>query len=70
MNIHEHQAKVILNKFGVSIPNGFVVYDVKDISNNIKKLNTKKFVVKAQIHAGGRGKGKIKETDSNGVVIA
>ena len=56
MNIHEHQAKVILNKFGVSIPNGFVVYDVKDISKNIKKLNTKKFVVKAQIHAGGRGK--------------
>ena len=56
MNIHEHQAKELLKEFGVSIPNGFVIYDIKEISKKIKKLDSSNFVIKAQIHAGGRGK--------------
>ena len=56
MNIHEHQAKEILKNFKVPVPNGFVVFNSKEINNKIKKLKTSKFVIKAQIHAGGRGK--------------
>ena len=56
MNIHEYQAKAILKKFGIKAPNGIVIFDSKDIKEKIKKLNTTNFVVKAQIHAGGRGK--------------
>ena len=56
MNIHEHQAKEILKKFKIPVPNGFVIFDPKEISKEIKKLTTPNFVVKAQIHAGGRGK--------------
>jgi len=63
MNIHEHQAKEILKQFGVPVPNGVVVYDLGEINRKIKKLNTTNIVVKAQIHAGGRGKaGGIKLT--------
>ncbi len=56
MNIHEHQAKDILREFGAPVSKGIVVYSVDDIKENIKKLKSKEFVVKAQIHAGGRGK--------------
>ena len=56
MNIHEHQAKELLKEFGVPVPNGFVIYDIKEITKKIKKLNSSTFVIKAQIHAGGRGK--------------
>ena len=56
MNIHEHQAKEILKKYKISVPNGFVIFGPKEISKKIKKLTTSNFVVKAQIHAGGRGK--------------
>ena len=56
MNIHEHQAKDILREFGAPVSRGIVVYSVDDIKKNIKKLKSKKFVLKAQIHAGGRGK--------------
>ena len=56
MNIHEHQAKAILKKFGIPIPNGFVIFDPKDINKKTKKLGSNNFVIKAQIHAGGRGK--------------
>jgi len=56
MNIHEHQAKEILKKFGMSIPNGIVIFDTKEIPDKINKLKSTNFVVKAQIHAGGRGK--------------
>ena len=74
MNIHEYQAKEILKNHNVKIQNGYVATSSEDASDIAKKLssenNTKIFVIKAQIHAGGRGKGKIKETDSNGVVIA
>ncbi len=56
MDIHEHQAKEILKNFGIPIPNGFVIFDTKEILNKINKLKSASFVVKAQIHAGGRGK--------------
>jgi len=56
MNIHEHQAKEILKKFGIPILNGVVVYDFIEVDKKIKKLNSSNFVIKAQIHAGGRGK--------------
>tara|TARA_Y100000590_G_scaffold409147_1_gene500985 strand:- start:1587 stop:2747 length:1161 start_codon:yes stop_codon:yes gene_type:complete len=56
MNIHEHQAKKILKEFGVEVPNGIVAFTVNEIAQKAKQLNTKKYVLKAQIHAGGRGK--------------
>ena len=56
MNIHEHQAKEILKEFGAPISNGVVILSVNEIKEKIKKLKSKNFVLKAQIHAGGRGK--------------
>ncbi len=56
MNIHEHQAKKILKQFGAPVPNGTVVLNVDDIKNKISKFKSFNLVVKAQIHAGGRGK--------------
>ena len=56
MNIHEHQAKEILREFGAPISNGVVIYSVNEIKEKIKMLKSKEFVLKAQIHAGGRGK--------------
>ena len=56
MNIHEHQAKDILREFGAPVSDGVVVYSVDEIKNKISKLKGKEFVLKAQIHAGGRGK--------------
>ena len=57
MNIHEHQAKQILKDYGAPVSNGVEIFSISDIDEKIKKLNTKEFVLKAQIHAGGRGKG-------------
>ena len=56
MNIHEHQAKKILKEYGAPISNGIVITSLDEISEKIKKLKSKEFVLKAQIHAGGRGK--------------
>ena len=56
MNIHEHQAKEILKEFGAPISNGVVIHSIDEIKEKIKTLNSKEFVLKAQIHAGGRGK--------------
>ncbi len=56
MNIHEHQAKEILKEFGAPVSNGVVIYETKEIDKKIKTLNTENVVLKAQIHAGGRGK--------------
>ncbi len=56
MNIHEHQAKDILREFGAPVSKGIVVFSVDEIKKNISKLSGSKFVLKAQIHAGGRGK--------------
>ncbi len=56
MNIHEYQAKEILRKFGINVPNGVFVSNLNEIEKIFQKLETKKIVLKAQIHAGGRGK--------------
>ena len=56
MNIHEHQAKELLRKYGILVPNGVFAFTVNELLEKVKKLNTKKYVLKAQIHAGGRGK--------------
>ena len=56
MNIHEHQAKEILKKFGAPVPNGCPVFSLDELEAAAKKINTNKIVLKAQIHAGGRGK--------------
>jgi succinyl-CoA synthetase beta subunit len=56
MNIHEHQAKEILKEFGAPVSNGVVIFSVNEIKKKISQLRSKEFVLKAQIHAGGRGK--------------
>ena len=57
MNIHEHQAKAVLKAFGVPVPKGFPAFSIKEAEAAAKKLGGPVWVVKAQIHAGGRGKG-------------
>lgn len=57
MNIHEHQAKELLKQFNVPVLNGFVVYNEAELDKQIDTLKGPIWVVKAQIHAGGRGKG-------------
>ena len=56
MNIHEHQAKKILEEYGAPVSNGVVIYSLEDLKKEISKLKSTEFVLKAQIHAGGRGK--------------
>jgi len=56
LNIHEHQAKEILKKFGAPVPNGCPVFSLDELEAAAKKITTNKIVLKAQIHAGGRGK--------------
>ena len=56
MNIHEHQAKEILEEFGAPVTNGIAIFKPQEINEKINKLKTDKLVIKAQIHAGGRGK--------------
>lgn len=57
MKIHEYQGKAILRKYGVAVPDGFPAFSVGEAVKVYDKLNSKLAVVKAQIHAGGRGKG-------------
>ena len=56
MNIHEHQAKQILKKYGAVVPQGIFALNVEELVKKATSLKTEKFVLKAQIHAGGRGK--------------
>ena len=56
MNIHEHQAKQILKKYGAVVPEGVFALNVDELIEKAKTLKTEKYVLKAQIHAGGRGK--------------
>ena len=58
MNIHEHQAKAVLAEFGVPVPKGFAAFTPAEAKTAAEKLGTPVFVVKSQIHAGGRGKGR------------
>ena len=56
MNIHEHQAKQILKKYGVIVPEGVFALSIEELVEKAKTLKSDKLVLKAQIHAGGRGK--------------
>ena len=70
MNIHEYQAKQLLAKYGVAIVRGGVAYTAPEAENIAKDLGGPVWMVKSQIHAGGRGKGKFKESsagDAGGV---
>ena len=57
MNVHEYQAKKLLSDFGVKVPGGQVVFSADEVAEVLDTLNSAKYVVKAQVHAGGRGKG-------------
>lgn len=74
MNIHEYQAKDILKNYGVQVQRGIVADNAEKALAAAKELHnetgTDWYVIKAQIHAGGRGKGKVKQTGANGVVLA
>src|SRR6186997_993446 len=73
MNIHEYQAKALLHEFGVPISRGVPVLRAADAEAAAKALPGPVWLVKSQIHAGGRGKGKFKEAsagDKGGVRIA
>ncbi|WP_173088089.1 ADP-forming succinate--CoA ligase subunit beta [Devosia sp. 1635] len=61
MNIHEHQAKELLKSYGAPVAEGVVIYSADEAEAAAKKLPGPLYVVKSQIHAGGRGKGKFKE---------
>jgi len=73
MNIHEHQAKAILRQFGAPVSSGYAAFTVEEALEGAAKLDGPLFVVKSQIHAGGRGKGKFKEAaagEKGGVRLA
>ena len=64
MNIHEYQAKAVLKEFGVPVSNGRAIMQASQAEEAAKELGGPLWVVKSQIHAGGRGKGKFKETSA------
>ncbi|MDH5556106.1 MAG: ADP-forming succinate--CoA ligase subunit beta [Alphaproteobacteria bacterium] len=64
MNIHEYQAKSLLGKYGVTVPRGTVAYTVKEAEDAAKELGGPVWVVKSQIHAGGRGAGRFKGNEA------
>ncbi len=64
MNIHEYQAKELLRQFGVPTPRGMAAFSAREAGEAVQQLSGPMFVVKAQIHAGGRGKGKFKEASA------
>jgi succinyl-CoA synthetase beta subunit len=73
MKIHEYQAKAILKTFGVPVPNGEVTFNAAEADDIARRLGTKVVVVKAQIHAGGRGKGggvKLAKSPEDAVALA
>jgi succinyl-CoA synthetase beta subunit len=64
MNIHEYQAKELFRQYGVPTPKGFAAFSAREAGEAVQQLSGSVYVVKAQIHAGGRGKGKFKEADA------
>src|SRR5690606_2155862 len=61
MNIHEHQAKALLKKYGAPVAEGVAIFSADEAEAAARQLPGPLYVVKSQIHAGGRGKGKFKE---------
>src|SRR6516225_5025652 len=73
MNIHEYQAKAVLSEFGVPVPKGKPIFSPEEAESAARDLGGPLWVVKSQIHAGGRGKGRFKEPsagDKGGVRLA
>src|ERR671921_2955667 len=73
MNIHEYQGKAVLKEFGLPVSNGVAIFSADEAEAAAKQLGGPLWVVKSQIHAGGRGKGKFKEAsagEKGGVRIA
>jgi len=64
MNVHEYQAKSVLREFGVPVPRGHAIYSLSETDGAARELPGPVWVVKSQIHAGGRGKGTFKERDA------
>ena len=64
MNIHEYQAKDLFRQYGVPTPQGFPAFSAEEAAQAAEKLSGPIYVVKAQIHAGGRGKGKFRESSA------
>ena len=56
MNLHEYQAKQLIAKYGISVPKGIAIKSIDEVDQSIGELETSSYVIKAQIHAGGRGK--------------
>ena len=56
MNLHEYQAKQLIAKYGISVPKGFAIKSIDEVDQSIAELKSSSYVIKAQIHAGGRGK--------------
>ena len=69
MNIHEYQAKNLLEQFGVPVPRGYAATNTKEIQSAISDIGEEMIVVKAQIHAGGRGKGTFTDGYKGGVKV-
>ena len=65
MNIHEYQAKALLQRFGVAIPKGILVQSLSDVGRVEAELPGSVFVVKSQIHAGGRGAGRFRDNENS-----
>ena len=56
MNLHEYQAKQLIGKYGISVPKGIAIKSIEEVDQSIAQLESSSYVIKAQIHAGGRGK--------------
>ena len=56
MNLHEYQAKQLITKYGISVPKGIAIKSIDEVGQSIAELKSSSYVIKAQIHAGGRGK--------------
>ncbi len=56
MNLHEYQAKQLIAKYGISVPKGIAIKSIEEVDQSIAQLESSSYVIKAQIHAGGRGK--------------
>ena len=71
MNLHEYQAKSLLRKYNVAVPDGEVIWNPEEAKEALLRLGGDRFVVKAQVHAGGRGKaGGVRLVKKNEVVHA
>ena len=68
MKLHEYQAKELLAQHGVTVPPGIAAHTVDDAVAAAQELGGNFWVVKAQVHAGGRGKGRFKEVESDEVL--